>query len=261
MKTGRFGALVDVLRDRIVQREGPLTRKLVQSPGKFGLGNVPRRLTPDATTSMVCGFCATGCGLTVHLKEGHAINLSPSTHYPVNLGMACPKGWEALSPLETDARATAPLVRHNGKLESSSWREAIGEMVTRFKSIQARHGRGSIAWIGTGQLPTEELAFLGALGKFGMGMTHGDGNTRQCMATAAVAYKECFGYDAPPYTYADFEQSDVIVLIGSNLCIAHPILWERICRKSQNAENHRHRPSLDRDGPRSDSPLRHRAQE
>ena len=25
------------------------------------------------------------------------------------------------------------------------------------------------------------------------------------MATSAVAYKESFGFDAPPYTYADFE--------------------------------------------------------
>jgi assimilatory nitrate reductase catalytic subunit len=77
---------------------------------------------------------------------------------------------------------------------------------------------------------TEELAFLGALGKFGMGMLHGDGNTRQCMATAAVAYKQSFGYDAPPLTYKDFEESDVIVLVGSNLCIAHPIMWERVCK-------------------------------
>ena len=63
-----------------------------------------------------------------------------------------------------------------------------------------------------------------------MGMVHGDGNTRQCMATAVAAYKQSFGFDAPPYTYADFEESDVIVLVGSNLCIAHPIMWERVCR-------------------------------
>src|SRR5690606_7500030 len=74
------------------------------------------------------------------------------------------------------------------------------------------------------------LMFLGSFAKFGMGLIHGDGNTRQCMATAAVAYKQSFGFDAPPYTYADFEQSDVIVLVGSNLCIAHPIMWERVCR-------------------------------
>lgn len=72
------------------------------------------------------------------------------------------------------------------------------------------------------------MAFLGALAKFGMGMLHGDGNTRQCMATSVVAYKQAFGFDAPPYTYADLEESDVIVLVGSNLAIAHPILWQRV---------------------------------
>jgi assimilatory nitrate reductase catalytic subunit len=56
------------------------------------------------------------------------------------------------------------------------------------------------------------------------------------MATAVTAYKESFGFDAPPYTYADFEQSDVIVLIGSNLCIAHPILWQRILRNQKKPE-------------------------
>src|SRR6185437_1726311 len=85
-------------------------------------------------------------------------------------------------------------------------------------------------FLSTGQIATEEMALLGALAKFGMGMLHGDGNTRQCMATAVTAYQESFGFDAPPYTYADFEQSDVIVLLGGNLCIAHPILWERIVR-------------------------------
>ena len=111
-----------------------------------------------------------------------------------------------------------------------SWDIALGTFVERFKSIQQRHGPDSLAWLGTGQIVTEEMALLGALAKFGMGIIHGDGNTRQCMATAVVAYKEAFGFDAPPYTYADFEQSDVIVLIGANLCIAHPIMWQRICR-------------------------------
>jgi assimilatory nitrate reductase catalytic subunit len=80
------------------------------------------------------------------------------------------------------------------------------------------------------------MALLGALAKFGMGMLHGDGNTRQCMATSVVAYKQAFGFDAPPYTYADFEKSDVIVLVGSNLCIAHPILWQRVVRNPHRPE-------------------------
>ena len=58
---------------------------------------------------MVCGFCSTGCGLTIHLRDGKAVNLTPATEHPVKLGMACSKGWEALSVLDADDRATMPV--------------------------------------------------------------------------------------------------------------------------------------------------------
>jgi anaerobic selenocysteine-containing dehydrogenase len=222
---------------QLVRRDGPLTRELLQEPGKFGLGRIPERLQAEATTTMVCGFCSTGCGLEVLLKDGEAIGLTPTTEYPVNLGMACPKGWEALKPLRGPGRATVPLIKRDGKMVETTWDDAVFSMVDRFKAIQQKHGKAAVAWLGTGQMVTEELALLGALGKFGMGLVHGDGNTRQCMATAAVAYKQAFGFDAPPYSYQDFEESDVIVLIGSNLCIAHPIMWERVCRN-------RHKPAI-----------------
>ncbi len=227
----RKATLVGKVSDLIRQWDGKLTRDLLLSPGGFGLGHVPERLKPDATTNMVCGYCSTGCGLNIHLKGGEAIGLSPTADYPVNLGMACPKGWEALEVLKASDRATTPLLRSaSGKLEAVAWDVALNAFCTRFKDIQGRHGMESVAWLGTGQIVTEELAFLGALAKFGMGVIHGDGNTRQCMATAVVAYKQAFGFDAPPYTYKDFEESDAIFLVGSNLCIAHPILWERVLR-------------------------------
>lgn len=228
-----FGAV----RNLIHQQEGPLTQELVRKPGRFGLGQVPERLAPDATTDVVCGYCSTGCGLRVHLRDGEAINLTPATEYPVNLGMACPKGWEALSVLDADDRATTPLLRdRTGELRPLTWNQALHEFCDRFKKIGAEHGPESVAFLSTGQMVTEEMALLGAVAKFGMGMVHGDGNTRQCMATAVTAYKESFGFDAPPYTYADFEESDVIVLVGSNLCVAHPIMWERVCRNPHSPE-------------------------
>jgi assimilatory nitrate reductase catalytic subunit len=218
--------------------DGPLTSELVQQPAAFGLGNVPAKSTPDAVTHSVCGFCSTGCSLKVHLKDGQAINITANPAYPVNLGMACPKGWEALTPLAAPDRATTPLLRdaQTGKLTPTDWDHAIQVFVLKFRALLDQHGPDSIAWLGTGQMPTEELAFLGSLAKFGLGFVHGDGNTRQCMATSVVAYKETFGFDAPPYTYADFEQSDTIVLIGSNLCIAHPIMWQRVLRNQNNAK-------------------------
>jgi assimilatory nitrate reductase catalytic subunit len=212
--------------------DGPLTADLVQHPGEFGLGHVPARLAPDATTSMVCGFCSTGCGLTIHLKEGKAVNLSADAAYPVNLGMACPKGWEALAPLSAPDRATTPLLRNasTGEMEPVDWDQALQVFTTRFKALLDQHGPESIAFLSSGQICTEEMALLGALWKFGIGALHGDSNTRQCMATSHVAYKQSLGFDAPPFTYADFEESDVLVFIGSNLCVAHPILWQRVLR-------------------------------
>src|SRR5215469_4006062 len=104
------------------QWTGPLTQELVLKPGDFGLGQVPARLKPDATATTVCGFCSTGCGLKVHLRDGEAINLSAAPEYPVNLGMACPKGWEALTPLRAPDRTTRPLLRNaRGELEPVSW--------------------------------------------------------------------------------------------------------------------------------------------
>jgi len=220
------------------QRDGHLTRELLLEPGGFGLGQVPAKSKPDATTNMVCGYCSTGCGLNVHLKDGEAVSLTPTTEYPVNLGMACPKGWEALTVLDSPDRATQPLIKDSsGKLAPTDWDTALRTFTDRFKEIQQRHGTESVAFLSTGQIPTEEMALLGALTKFGMGILHGDGNTRQCMATSVVAYKQAFGFDAPPYTYQDFEESDVIVLVGSNLCIAHPIMWERVMRNP-------HRPQI-----------------
>lgn len=225
------------LRSLIRAFDGPYSKELVQQPSPFGLARLPASAMPNATASMVCGFCSTGCGLTVHLQNEGAISLSPTTEYPVNLGMACPKGWEALSVLNSPDRATTPLLRNDrGRLEPVDWSKAVNTFAQRWQRIRDQHGPEAMAWLGTGQIAVEELAFLGAVGKFGMGMLHGDGNTRQCMATAVVAYKQSFGFDAPPYTYADFEESDVMVFVGANPCIAHPILWERVTRNRHHPE-------------------------
>ncbi|HAV13377.1 MAG TPA: nitrate reductase [Opitutae bacterium] len=222
---------------RIRCHDGVLTERLVQTPAAFGLGRLPNSVKPDATVNSICGYCATGCSLKIHLREGTAVNLSANTGYPVNVGMACPKGWEALTPLSAADRATTPYLRNAaGKLVAVSWSEAMDAFCNRFKAIQAEHGAESVAFLSTGQIVAEEMAFLGSLAKFGMGVVHGDGNTRQCMATAATAYKQSFGYDSPPYTYQDFEESDVLIFVGANPCIAHPIMWQRVMRNQRHPE-------------------------
>ncbi|HEX4998813.1 MAG TPA: molybdopterin oxidoreductase family protein, partial [Terriglobia bacterium] len=163
--------------------------------------------------------------------------LSPSALYPVNLGMACPKGWEALAPLSASDRGTTPLLRSSsGLMEPVDWNAAMDVFSARLQGIQERYGRESIAFLSTGQMCTEEMALLGCLFKFGMGALHCDSNTRQCMATAHVAYKQSLGFDAPPFTYADFEESDTLIFIGANPCVAHPIMWQRVMRNPNRPE-------------------------
>ncbi len=219
--------------------DGPLTSELVLHPADFGLGRMPVHLAPTDTTTMICGFCSTGCSLKIHLNQrGEAINLTPDPDHPVNLGMACPKGWEALAPLAASDRAVTPLLRRKpgAAAEPVDWETALRIFCGRFQEIQRRHGPHSVAVLSTGQIVTEEMALLGALAKFGLGLLHLDSNTRQCMATAQAAYSESFGFDAPPFTYADFEESDVIVFIGANPCIAHPIMWQRVMRNRRQPQ-------------------------
>jgi assimilatory nitrate reductase catalytic subunit len=216
---------------------GPLARELFLGPGPDGV-RVPLRQVPDATATLVCGFCSTGCGLKAHLREQLPVNLVPDPAYPVNRGAACPKGWEALTPLAAPDRATTPLLRDaRGHLVPIDWSTAAATFARRVRAVQAKHGPASVAFLSSGQIVSEEMALLGVLAKHAMGLVHGDGNTRQCMASAVTAYKEAFGFDAPPYSYADLEASDVVVLVGSNLCIAHPILWQRLLRNP-------HRPTV-----------------
>ncbi len=232
MRAGDHAWSAPVINTRVVRslaKPRKPSRELERTPSELGLGQVPTSIEPDSVVRSVCGFCSTGCSLDVHLKDGQAVNVTPSPGYPVNTGTACPKGWEALAPLDAPDRATTPMLRGaDGVLKPVSWAEALSYFVDQTRAVQDAHGPDAMAFLSTGQIPTEEMAMLGALAKFGMGIKHGDGNTRQCMATSVVAYKESFGFDAPPYTYGDFDASDVIVLVGSNLAIAHPIMWERV---------------------------------
>jgi anaerobic selenocysteine-containing dehydrogenase len=183
-----------------------------------------------------CSYCSTGCNLEAHLQDGKLASLRPAADYPVNLGKSCPKGFHLLTPFQSPDRALTPMLRRErgGPLEPVDWGTAISTFVSRFKGILEKHGPESVAFLSSGQIPTEEMAFLGALAKFGMGLVHCDGNTRQCMATAAVAYKQAFGFDAPPLSYKDFEESDLLIFVGANPVIAHPIMWNRVKMNPRN---------------------------
>ena len=173
-----------------------------------------------------CNYCSIACNLDFNIEDNGFINrVVPALNYPVNKGFCCVKGLNLDKQNTQYENPVLPLLRDkDGKLKQIQWNEAFDLFAKRVTEIQDKYGKESFAFLSTGQLATEEMALAGHIGRTFLG-GNGDGNTRLCMATSVVAYKQSFGFDAPPYTFNDLEHSDVIIFIGCNPVVAHPILW------------------------------------
>ena len=175
-----------------------------------------------------CNFCAIDCNLDFYVENGRIVKTVPTKGYPVNDGFSCIKGL-SLSKQQTTVKPNAlPKIRQeDGSFREVSWDEGFQYAADKIKELQTKYGRESIAGISTGQLTLEEFAIFGHVMRNFL-QTNVDGNTRLCMASAAVAHKGTLGYDAPGYTLNDFELSDTIIFIGANPVVAHPIIWQRV---------------------------------
>ena len=175
-----------------------------------------------------CNFCAIDCNLDFYVEDGRIVKTVPTKGYPVNDGFSCIKGL-SLSKQQTTVKPNAlPKIRQeDGSFKEVSWDEGFKYAADKIRALQAKYGRESIAGISTGQLTLEEFAIFGHVMRNFL-QTNVDGNTRLCMATAAVAHKGTLGYDAPGFTLNDFELSDTIIFIGANPVVAHPIIWQRV---------------------------------
>ncbi|WP_338851432.1 nitrate reductase [Clostridium perfringens] len=182
-----------------------------------------------------CNYCALACNLDFYTEDGKIKRVVPTPHYPVNKGFSCIKGLNLDKQCTKFNGSKKPLLKmKDGERKAIEWKKAFEIFASKMTAIQEKYGKESVAYISTGQLPTEEMALLGHVGRSYMGI-NGDGNTRLCMASAVVAYKQSFGFDAPPYTLKDLELSDTIFFIGANPVIAHPIAWGRV-RKNKDAK-------------------------
>ena len=183
-----------------------------------------------------CNYCSIACNLDFHVEDGEIKKVVPTVDYPVNTGFCCTKGLNLDKQNTKFHNPVLPLMRdEEGLMRQISWNDAFKLFADRVLDIQNKYGKESFAFISTGQLATEEMALIGHIGRNFLG-GNGDGNTRLCMATSVVAYKQSFGFDAPPYTLKDLEESDVIILIGSNPVVCHPILWSRVRNNKRNAK-------------------------
>lgn len=175
-----------------------------------------------------CNYCALDCNLDFYVQDDRIVKVVPTKGYPVNDGFSCIKGL-SLDKQQTTVKANSlPRIRQaDGSMKEVSWEEAFTHVADKLKELQEKYGRESVAGISTGQLTVEEFAIFGHVMRNFL-KTNVDGNTRLCMATAVVAHKQSYGFDAPGFTLKDLELSDTIIFIGANPVVAHPILWGRV---------------------------------
>lgn len=177
-----------------------------------------------------CNYCAVDCNLDFHVKNNKIVKVVPTKGYPVNDGFACIKGLSLDKQQTTVDRPPIPKIKQeDGSYKYVSWDEGFKYVADKLLELQDKYGPESIAGISTGQLTLEEFALYGHVMRNYL-KTNVDGNTRLCMATAAVAHNQSYGFDAPGFTLKDAELSDTIILIGANPVVAHPILWEKIAK-------------------------------
>ena len=178
-----------------------------------------------------CGYCSTGCSIEVGLNaDGKAVSARGVGDADVNRGKLCIKGIFEYELFETEGRGRVPLMRERNHqaFQQAGWDQALDKVAAEIQRIQGSYGRDAFAIVSTGQIMTEEFYTLGKLARGVIGTNNYDGNTTLCMSSAVSGYKRSFGSDGPPGCYEDFEHTDCLLAIGSNLPEQHPVIYWRM---------------------------------
>jgi assimilatory nitrate reductase catalytic subunit len=179
-----------------------------------------------AVTRTTCPYCGVGCGVAVRSAPvpGEPVIVSGDPAHPANLGRLCSKGAALAETLGLETRLLEP--RIGGR--TTSWDEALDHVARGFRDVIGSCGPEAVAFYVSGQLLTEDYYVANKLMKGFIGSANIDTNSRLCMASAVAAHTRAFGADTVPGNYEDLELADLVVIAGSNLAWAHPVLFQRL---------------------------------
>jgi len=176
-----------------------------------------------------CGLCSVGCRLEIAVAGNDIVGVRGDPAAVVNRGRLGPKGLHQYYANQHSSRALYPMLRRDdGSHARVSWDEALDVVVRRLEETVATDGPDAIGIYGSGQLLLEEYYTIGKIARAGLCTAAIDANTRLCTATTGYSLIESFGADGPPGCYADFDETDCIVLIGHNAAEQSTVLWMRM---------------------------------
>ncbi|HTS21884.1 MAG TPA: formate dehydrogenase subunit alpha [Casimicrobiaceae bacterium] len=192
----------------------------------------------DRKVASVCPYCGVGCQITYHAAENHIVRVE-GRDGPANHERLCVKGRFGFDYVHHPQRLTKPLVRKPGFPKSAdfvmdpadplsvfreaSWEEALDLAGGALRRIRDEHGAHALAGFGSAKGSNEEAYLFQKLVRTGFGSNNVDHCTRLCHASSVAALLEGIGSGAVSNPVMDVLQSEVVLLIGSNPIVNHPV--------------------------------------
>ncbi len=192
----------------------------------------------DSKVASVCPYCGVGCQLTYHVKDNEIVRVEGRDGL-ANQERLCVKGRFGFDYVRHPQRLTKPLIRKAGMPKSAdfvmdpanplsvfreaSWDEALALAGGTLSQIRDTHGGGALAGFGSAKCSNEEAYLFQKLVRTGFGTNNVDHCTRLCHASSVAALLEGIGSGAVSNPVMDVLKAEVVLLIGANPVVNHPV--------------------------------------
>ena len=193
---------------------------------------------PEQQVDSVCPYCGVGCQLTYHVKDNKILFVE-GRDGPANHKRLCVKGRYGFDYAHHAQRLTVPLIRRadapkHGEFSmdparvlevfrEATWDEALAVTAAQFIRIRDTHGKKSLAGFGSAKGSNEEAYLFQKLIRTGFGSNNVDHCTRLCHASSVAALLEGIGSGAVSNPVMDVTKAEVVIVIGANPTVNHPV--------------------------------------
>ena len=192
----------------------------------------------DREVDSLCPYCGVGCQTRFHIKDDRILFVD-GRDGPSNTNRLCVKGRFGFDYVNHPHRLTTPLIRRDDApkakdctvdpanpathFREASWGEALDRAAAGLAAIRDRHGPGALAGFGSAKGSNEEAYLFQKLVRTGFGTNNVDHCTRLCHASSVAALMETIGSGAVTAPVAECANAEVILIIGANPTVNHPV--------------------------------------
>jgi NADH-quinone oxidoreductase subunit G len=171
----------------------------------------------------ICTHCADGCKTTLGTRNDRIIRGNNRDHSGINGEFLCIKGRYGFDFYDHPDRLQAPLVRVKGKLEETSWAQALETVAKKFNQTLADGGTFGV--IGSNHTTNEENFYLQKFARQVLRTNNIDHHRTGDVVTLLDALS---GKSDKLATVSDLYLADAMLVVGADLALEHPLLSYQI---------------------------------